>query len=66
MPNAMDRSTKVAKEFGGAAKSSNETPVSSAEHPSPEDDGTGNTPATRPHPRGGKRTRNDREDEGAS
>lgn len=46
----MNRSTDVAKSLGGAAKSSSETPVSSAEDPAPVDDGTGNTPSTRPHP----------------
>lgn len=50
MPNASDRSGKVGKSLGGGAKSSNETPVSSAENPNPKNDGTGNTPATRPHP----------------
>jgi hypothetical protein len=66
MPNAMDRSSKVAKSLGGAATSSNETPVSSAENPDPKDGGGGNTAATRPRPRQGKRTRNGREADGAS
>lgn len=51
MPNAKDRSSKVAKSLGGGAKASNETPVSSAENPNPKDDGTGNTKSTRPNPK---------------
>jgi hypothetical protein len=66
MPNAMNRSGKAAKSLGGAAQSSNETPVASKEHPDPRDDGTGNTKATRPHPRSGKRTRQGREADGGA
>lgn len=52
MTHAPDRSSEAAKGLGGAAASSSETPVSSAENPSPEADPSGNTPATRPHPSG--------------
>jgi len=54
MPNASDRGDKPARELGGGAKSSNETPVSSAEHPNPKDVSAGNTPETRPHPEGAR------------
>jgi hypothetical protein len=54
MPNASERSDKTARKLGGGAKSSNETPVSSAEHPNPKDVAAGNTAATRPHPDGAR------------
>jgi hypothetical protein len=56
MPTASDRKSKSEKELGGAARSSNETGVSSAENPNPKLDGTGNTATTRPHPDGAKLT----------
>lgn len=65
MPGASERSTKAAKSLGGGAKSSNETPVSSAENPNPGNEEGGNTRETRPTPSGGKRTRNGRESDGA-
>lgn len=52
MTNATNRSIDAAKSLGGAAKSSNETSVSSAENPAPDSDGNGNTAMTRPHPAG--------------
>jgi hypothetical protein len=54
MPNASERSDETARKFGGGVKSSNETPVSSAEHPNPENDVAGNTAETRPHPDGAR------------
>lgn len=54
MPIASDRKSKAAHEHGGAAKSSGETPVSSAENPNPKKGGTGNTAETRPHPDGAR------------
>jgi len=56
MPTASDRRATSAKKLGDAARSSNETPVSSAEHPNPKHDGIGNTAETRPHPQGAKLT----------
>lgn len=56
MPIASDRTSKSEREAGGAARSANETPVSSAEHPNPKKGGTGNTAETRPHPDGAKLT----------
>jgi hypothetical protein len=56
MPTASDRKSKSERELGGAARSSNETGVSSAENPNPRSDPAGNTAATRPHPDGAKLT----------
>ncbi len=52
MTSATERSSKAARKLGGAATSSNETPVSSAENPDPADDSGGNTRETRPRPTG--------------
>lgn len=54
IPKAFQRTDKPARKLGGAAKSSYETPVSSAEHPYPKDEGTGNTAEARPHPDGAR------------
>jgi len=56
MPIASDRKSQSETEHGGAAKSTNETAVSSAENPNPKKGGTGNTAETRPHPDGAKLT----------
>lgn len=56
MPIASDRKSNSERELGGAARSSNEIPVSSAKNPNPKGTGVGNTEATRPHPDGARLT----------